>query len=364
MSNNPSYLSFIENLDFVRSSINWKNPNAFKKNITTSLSQNNKYFEDLRFVEDKMKDLLCDDSWMGHCAKYQLQSGGKRFRALLALITADIFKLDKKSAIYAAVCCEFIHNASLIHDDLQDRDLLRRGLPTIWNRFGDHTAINLGDYFISGSFESLTKINLNPDYKCNAVQELSNIIKQTVKGQSLEILGRSDIDLKMNDYESTAKAKTGGLICLPVKLILSLKGKKNYSEEYFKPLYETGLAYQIQDDLSDFLGIKDRGLPGRDLKEGKMNVLIMHFLKSSNSGQRFLLQEFLKRKSESISEEDILNWIKLIKSKGIIEKSIEHLITVSKKALVKSKNTDVNLHKIVKYVVKNILHRISRKIKY
>ena len=105
MSNNPSYLSFIENLDFVRSSINWTNLNDFKKNITTSLSQNNKYFEDLRFVEDKMKDLLCDDSWMGHCAKYQLQSGGKRFRALLALITADIFKLDKKSAIYAAVCC-------------------------------------------------------------------------------------------------------------------------------------------------------------------------------------------------------------------------------------------------------------------
>ena len=364
MSKNPSYQSYLENLDFVRSSINWTNLNNFKKNINPTLPQNIKYSEDLRLVEEKMKSFLCDDSWMGHCAKYQLQSGGKRFRALLALITADIFNLDKESAIYTAVCCEFIHNASLIHDDLQDRDLLRRGLPTIWNRFGDHTAINLGDYFISGSFESLVKINVKADYKCSAIEELTGIIKQTVKGQSIEILGRSDIDLKMKDYESTARAKTGGLICLPIKLILSLKGFKNYEFEYFKPLYETGLAYQIQDDLSDFLGIKDRGLPGRDLKEGKMNVLIMHFLKSSTSGERFLLQEFLKRKSESISEEDILNWIKVIKSKGIIEKSIEHLISVSKKALIKAKNTDIKLHKIVKYVVKNILNRISRKIKY
>ena len=90
----------------------------------------------------------------------------------------------------------------------------------------------------------------------------------------------------------------------------------------------------------------------------------MHFLKLATSGEKFLLQEFLKRKSESISEDDILNWIKIIKGKGIIEKSIEHLVTVSQKALEKSKDTDDKLHRIVKYVVKNILNRISKKIKY
>ena len=72
-----------------------------------------------------------------------------------------------------------------------------------------------------------------------------------------------------------------------------LKGIEELKDEFFHPLYEAGLAYQIQDDLSDFLGIKERGLPGRDLKEGKMNVLIMHFLKFATSGEKFLLQEFL-----------------------------------------------------------------------
>ena len=166
----------------------------------------------------------------------------------------------------------------------------------------------------------------------------------------------------MEDYESTAKAKTGGLICLPIKLVMILMGEQ-INENNFKPLYEAGLSYQIQDDLSDFLGIKDRGLPGRDLKEGKMNVLIMHFLKHASSGEKFLLQEFLKKKSESISEEDILNWIKTIKGKGIIEKSIEHLIYVSKKSISLSYKLDRRIYEIVKFVNKNIINRISKKIK-
>ena len=141
-----------------------------------------------------------------------------------------------------------------------------------------------------------------------------------------------------------------------------LKGKK-IDDEMFQPLYEAGLAYQIQDDLSDFLGIKDRGLPGRDLKEGKMNVLIMHFLKYATNGEKFLLQEFLKKKTESISEEDILNWIKTIESKGIIEKSIQHLIDVSKKSIDLSSEMDIKLTEIIKFVNKNILNRISKKIK-
>ena len=357
-----SYKNYISNLNFVRSSNYWTNLNNFSNSINSLLQSKINFVNRLNLVDKKMKSILCDDSWMGPCAKYQLQSGGKKFRALLALITADMFKLDFESSLDIAVCCEFIHNASLIHDDLQDRDLLRRGLPTIWNRFGDHTAINLGDYFIAGSYDVITKINVNPEYKCNATSELSGIIKQTLKGQSLEILGRSDFDLRMEDYESTAKAKTGGLICLPIKLVMILLGKQ-INENYFKPLYEAGLAYQIQDDLSDFLGIKDRGLPGRDLKEGKMNVLIMHFLKYASNGEIFLLKEFLKKKSESISEEDILNWIKTIKSKGIIEKSIKHLVDVSKKSITQAHKLDKKIYEIVKFVNKNILNRISKKIK-
>ena len=172
MQKNQSYLSFRENLDFVRSCSDWNELNRLSENISKESFLTSKYKKRLNEVEDRMKKILCDDSWMGHCAKYQFHSGGKRFRALLALISSDILNVDLETAINAAVCCEFIHNASLIHDDLQDRDLLRRGLPTIWNRFGDHTAINLGDYLIAGSFEALSKIKDKSENKCRAIENL------------------------------------------------------------------------------------------------------------------------------------------------------------------------------------------------
>ena len=348
--------NIIQNLDINR---NWIHLYDFQRNIDLSFFNHDNYKKDIQSLDKKMSDILCDDSWMGHCAKYQLNSGGKRFRAILALLASKIFGLNKQVSHDIAICCEFIHNASLIHDDLQDRDLLRRGLPTIWNRFGDHTAINLGDLFISASFETVSKINTLPDLKCLAIEELSKTIKQTLKGQSIEILSRSDFNLKMEDYESTARAKTGGLISLPIKLAMILSGNK-YSTTYFQSLYETGVAYQIQDDLSDFLGFKERGLPGRDLKEGKMNILIMHFIQNATQGDKFILQKFLKKRYDSISEDEITFWLEKIEKKGALDLSFNHLKQVSERALDISDKTDKKLYRIVSFVISSIITRITK----
>ena len=348
-----------QNLDINR---NWIHLNDFQRNIDLSFFNHDSYKKDIKSLDKKMSDILCDDTWMGHCAKYQLNSGGKRFRAILALLASKIFGLNEQVSHDIAICCEFIHNASLIHDDLQDRDLLRRGLPTIWNRFGDHTAINLGDLFISASFEILSKIKTRPELKCLAIEELSKTINQTLKGQSIEILSRSDFNLKMEDYESTARAKTGGLISLPIKLVLILSGNK-YDTKYFKSLYETGVAYQIQDDLSDFLGLKERGLPGRDLKEGKMNILIMHFIQNATQGEKFILQKFLKKRYDSISEDEITFWLKMIEKKGALDLSFSHLKQVSERALEISEKTDKKLFRIVSFVISSIITRITKNTK-
>ena len=349
-------------VNFLESSKDWTNLNNFQQSIDLSFFKKASFRSDLKIIDKKMSTILCDNSWMGHCAKYQLKSGGKRFRAILALLSSKIFGLKKEVSHDIAMCCEFIHNASLIHDDLQDRDLLRRGIPTIWNRFGDHTAINLGDFFISASYEVLSKINVNSESKCKAIEELSKTIKQTVKGQSIEILSRSDFNLKMEDYESTSRAKTGGLISLPVKLALILSDDC-YDEKYFKSLYETGVAYQIQDDLSDFLGVKDRGLPGRDLKEGKMNVLIMHFIEKATQGEKFILQRFLKKRYDAISEEEISLWLDKIKRNGALDLSFSHLKKVSKRAIDISNKTDERLSQIVSFVISSIIMRMTKNFK-
>ena len=92
MKKNSSYKNYISNLNFVRSSNNWTHLNNFSNSINSLLPSKTNFVNRLSLVDKKMKSILCDDSWMGHCAKYQLQSGGKKFRALLALITADMFK--------------------------------------------------------------------------------------------------------------------------------------------------------------------------------------------------------------------------------------------------------------------------------
>ncbi len=350
-----------ENAFSVARSNDWKNINAFENNILNLDIDSTLLRKQLKKVEDLLHHNVCDDSWMGKCANYHLKSGGKRFRAALALISGQVFNLNEESSLYIASACELIHNASLVHDDLEDRDLLRRGKPTVWSRFGDSSAINLGDYFISSAFEILTKTPCLECYKIEAIKEFSMSIKQAVAGQTREIQTRADFNLRMEDYESTARAKTGSLLSLPVKLVMILTGMKinNYSLD---SIYEAGLAYQIQDDLSDFLGIKERGLPGRDLKEGKMNALIMHYLNVASSSEKYLLNLFLKKRFESISEEEIYFWITKIQQKGIIEKTIQHLYKVINKSVKISKKSGDEFYYITKFVIKNTLARISKKL--
>ena len=128
-------------------------------------------------------------------------------------------------------------------------------------------------------------------------------------------------------------------------------------------LCETGVAYQIQDDLSDFLGLKERGLPGRDLKEGKMNILIMHFIQNATQGEKFILQKFLKKRYDSISEDEITFWLKMIEKKGALDLSFNHLKQVSERAIEISDKTDKKLFRIVSFVISSIITRITRNTK-
>ncbi len=350
-----------KNIDTVIESNNWEIINNFKvKNLNLNFD-NSLLKRQLEEVEKLIYESTCDNSWLGECAKYHLNSGGKRFRAALALVSGQIFGLDSKSSVYVAASCELIHNASLIHDDLQDRDLLRRGNPTIWSRFGDSSAVNLGDFFITSSFEILSESPSDNYFKHKAIKEFSRAIKQALAGQTREIQTRADLNLKIKDYESTARAKTGSLLSLPVKLIMLLTGN-NYDLKSFKSIYETGLAYQIQDDLSDFIGIKERGLPGRDLKEGKMNALVMQYLSEASSSEKYLLNMFLKKRFESISEEEIYFWISKMQEKNIIEKTINYLYQVIQNSMYLSQNAGNDFYQINKFIIKNILLRISKKL--
>jgi geranylgeranyl pyrophosphate synthase len=91
-------------------------------------------------------------------ADYHLASGGKLFRPQFVLSIATALGVREATAFNIAAACELLHNASLVHDDLQDKDEIRRGQPAVWKALGPETAINLGDFFIAGTFQALAEI--------------------------------------------------------------------------------------------------------------------------------------------------------------------------------------------------------------
>ena len=114
-------------------------------------------------VDQLIKDLLGGSGIMAETASYHLASGGKKFRPMFLLAIANAVGAPQKAAVQTAAACELLHNASLVHDDLQDKDETRRGRPAVWQKFGPEIAINLGDYIIASAFRLLVALIATTD---------------------------------------------------------------------------------------------------------------------------------------------------------------------------------------------------------
>ena len=149
-------------------------------------------------LEQALSDQLPNSQHLLHQAmRYSVLNPGKRIRPLLVYTTGLDFGANAEQLDAAAIAVELIHVYSLIHDDLQDRDLLRRGLPTIWNRFGDHTAINLGDYFIAGSYEIPVNKSLI-DLAYSGDIESLNLMMKWGYGKSKQFIGGNPLQKILN----------------------------------------------------------------------------------------------------------------------------------------------------------------------
>lgn len=204
--------------------------------------------------ETVMRDLLGHGP-VADAAVYHLDTGGSRVRAGLACDAAAALGLDRAVATACAVASELLHNASLVHDDIQERDDTRRGKPAVWRRFGPAAAICVGDLMISAAYGSLAA---HPD-PSPAIAIMHDAVSETVRGQSRDM--QSSITT-LEDYRALAAAKTGPLLALPVRLALCaarLPGDARAAEMGAR----MAVAYQARDDLDDL---------DADLAAGRANL--------------------------------------------------------------------------------------------
>ncbi len=275
--------------------------------------------DDIRLVEDSFeKNLSSNVSLIGDVGKYILNCGGKRFRPMLLLLCAKLCSYEGDKHIPLAAAIEFIHTATLLHDDVVDNAHLRRGNAAANTVWGDGTSILVGDYLLSKAF-SLAVASGNE----KILKVLAHTTTCMAEGEVLQLLKHSDIDMTEDEYLQVVTNKTATLFATSSQIPGALGGV-NLEREVALANYgmSLGIAYQLMDDCLDYVSTdKDLGKAiGNDLREGKVTMPLIHAYKDANNTEKLLLKEVLG--SGELTDEKLGEVIDVINRYGGIDYAI------------------------------------------
>ena len=202
--------------------------------------------------------------------RYQYRTPGSEARAALCLSASLALGLTAESAARLAASVETLHNASLIQDDLQDRDALRRGKTAIWKQFGPDIAINATDLLIAAAFELVASAASGSANRL--VSTMSRAIARTLQGQTKDLDAYGDMNV--DQAIAVAKEKSGPLFSLSLELPLVLSGHFYFLSTAREAGASFGIGYQIFDDIHDC---------ARDRESGSLSNLALLFGSSDDS---------------------------------------------------------------------------------
>ena len=277
----------------------------------------------------------------GPLMKYS-KNGGKRHRPLIALAGCLVVGGDMNKAISSAAAIEHFHTAALIHDDIADEAELRRGEPCLHLSEGLGLALNMGDLGLS--LVNGTVINdpaLDNAVKVRVVTELIEMTRRTIEGQAMDIGWARDAryDITPEDYLIMATHKTAhysGAVPLAIGAIVGggteaqIEGLRNFG-------LDTGLAFQIQDDLLNLIGEEESTKKDfrSDITEVKRTLIVVHALHHGTEQQRARLVEILSNKEKN---PDVLaEAVEIMQETGSIEYArnyAQNLTSISKNRLL------------------------------
>lgn len=246
---------------------------------------------------------------------YQLAAGGKRIRALIPLLVFDRFGKRAEDALPIGVCAELLHNATLVHDDLQDGDEMRRGVHTVWKRWSPEQAINCGNSLFQLAALSITDSNLDPHAMGPILKLSAECSLQVIEGQADEMRLKAEAHPDLERYSEVVRGKTSAYFVFPAcAALLALGIRDSEIMKAASAIGDIGEAFQIQDDLIDIWGEKGRGIRGSDIAEGKPSFPAIHALSHANETDRRTLLSILSKPRNETSEHDIQAVISIYES--------------------------------------------------
>ena len=256
-------------------------------------------------------------------------AGGKRIRPIMVMLAYDLAEgQDLDEIIPFAMSNEFIHTASLVHDDINDEALTRRGKDTIHAKYGQAKAIIAGDWLFSQGF------GLGGQYDKSVVDVMAHYCSKLASAEFTQIDHILDLSTKPEDYLEIVKGKTAGPFAAGCKGAgLIANASKEACEKLFDFGMEIGIAFQLVDDLLDIRGDERMGKPrGSDIYEGKMTLPIIHALTILHGDQRARFAEIIHNFEDSLFDEliallnfgDSLNYTEIL-IQNHLERAMQNL---------------------------------------
>jgi geranylgeranyl diphosphate synthase, type I len=269
-------------------------------------------------------------------ANYHMSTGGKRVRPVLAIATCEALGGDAGKILPFSIACEIFHNSCLVHDDLMDGDKIRRNKTAVWVKYGMAHSVNIGNYMLEKVYEFILKsksLGVGNETVFRLLEAMNKTAIKTSEGQTMDINFRNYIPSE-EEYMKMVTLKTGYYLTVPMVggAIVAGADKKTIERLWEFGMF-AGPAFQIADDILDMTTGKGRGEAGRDIKEGKKSILVIHCIEKCRSVEKKKILGILKKQPEKTTERDV-NY-----AKSLFEKysSIEYAEEKSEKLIKEAK---------------------------
>jgi octaprenyl-diphosphate synthase len=278
------------------------------------------YKADLILAEKKVNETLKTVApAISAVGNHMFSSGGKRIRPFLSILSSKLFGADGDSVSTLASSVEFIHAASLIHDDVVDGANLRRGQPSAHSLFGNQVVVLVGDFLYANALRlaNLLKRQKIMDALCTATAKMS-------EGELIQLSNKGNPEMSEEDYMKIIQGKTAILMSAACKGGAVLGGATQDQEDALASFgLKFGFAFQIVDDILDYMA-EEKTLGkslGKDIEEGKITLPLIYLLKDAENSEAAQINDMVR--SGDFAETDLAYILHLFRKHKSIEKCYE-----------------------------------------
>ena len=264
---------------------------------------------------------------VGQVAKYIISAGGKRLRPVILLLTCGALGYLNPDKFNMAAVVEFIHTATLLHDDVVDESTLRRGKPTANEHFGNPASVLVGDFLYSRAFQMMVHAG-----SMRIMQVLADATNVIAEGEVMQLMNMHNAGLDEAGYLLVIRSKTAKLFEASARLGAILAGSSAEVEQACADFGQSlGTAFQVIDDVLDYEGQSaemGKNL-GDDLREGKATLPLILAMQRGTSAQRDLVQHAI----ETGSVDQLPAVIDIVRETGALEGSRKAAMSEAQRAI-------------------------------